>query len=271
MIFSRLFVVVCISSTEAFSPAAIKSRAKATSASSWSSLAVYTTSSDDDNNSDGGDTSTQAAGLSRRGFVSSVVATAAAGATVLTASNLPIAKTATTAWAAADLDPKTSFSTPETGRKAPDFELPSSRGSGTTSLSELTKAGKWTVLYFYPGAFSTGCTLEAKSFQRDIEEYRKSNAQIVGVSVDPPEKNEAFCSATGLDFYMLSDVGGKVSTEYGSAVRIPGFGTFSNRQTYLIDPQGKLQWVFTGVENRIPTHSKEVLAKLEEIQSGQVS
>jgi thioredoxin-dependent peroxiredoxin len=230
---------------------------RATSAAASEPLAASTSNNDNNN---GDETST----TSRRGFVNSLVA---AGATALTVSNLPIM----TAWAAADLDPKNSFSTPETGRKAPDFELPSSRGAGTTSLSELTKSGKWTVLYFYPGAFSTGCTLEAKSFQRDIDDYRKSNAQIVGVSVDPPEKNQAFCSATGLDFYMLSDVGGKVSTAYGSAVRIPGFGTFSNRQTYLIDPQGKLQWVFTGVENRIPTHSKEVLAKLEEIQSGQSS
>lgn len=156
---------------------------------------------------------------------------------------------------------------PAVGAKAPTFELPNSRGDGSTSLNALTKSGKWTVLYFYPGAFTTGCTLEAKCFQRDIDQYRDLNAQIVGVSVDPPEKNAQFCSSTGLDFFMLSDIGGNVSKLYGSALSIPGFGSFSNRQTYLIDPQGNIRWVFTDVESRIPRHSTEVLEKLKELET----
>ena len=154
---------------------------------------------------------------------------------------------------------------PVIGAKAPSFDLPNSRGDGTTSLIDLVKSGKWTVLYFYPGAFTTGCTLEAKSFQRDLDEYRKLNAQIVGVSVDPPEKNAQFCSSVGLDFFMLSDAGGAVSKLYGSALSIPGFGSFSNRQTYLIDPSGNVRWVFEDVESRIPRHSQEVLSKLTEL------
>jgi thioredoxin-dependent peroxiredoxin len=108
--------------------------------------------------------------------------------------------------------------------------------------------------------------LEARAFQRDIDSYRQLNAQIVGVSVDPPERNAQFCSAEGLDFYMLSDTGGQVSKLYGSALSIPGFGSFSNRQTYLIDPKGNLRWVFTDVESRIARHSGEVLEKLSELE-----
>jgi len=156
--------------------------------------------------------------------------------------------------------------TPLAGNKAPDFELPNSRGNGVTSLTGLTKTGKWTVLYFYPGAFTSGCTLEARGFQKDLDEYRKLNAQIVGVSVDPVEKNAQFCSEEKLDFYMLSDKGGMISKKYGSALSIPGFGTFSNRQTYLIDPQGNLRWIFTDVESRIARHSSEVLEKLAELE-----
>lgn len=156
---------------------------------------------------------------------------------------------------------------PAVGSKAPAFDLPNSRGDGNTSLDDLVANGKWTVLYFYPGAFTSGCTLEAKSFQRDLDEYRKLNAQIVGVSVDPPEKNAQFCSSVGLDFFMLSDTGGRVSKEYGSALSIPGFGSFSNRQTYLIDPNGKVRWVFEDVESRIPRHSQEVLSKLVELNA----
>jgi thioredoxin-dependent peroxiredoxin len=153
-----------------------------------------------------------------------------------------------------------------TGSKAPFFELPNSRGNGLTSLDNLVKTGKWTVLYFYPGAFTEGCTLEARGFQRDYDDYMKLNTQVVGVSVDDVKKNASFCSEEKLDFFMLSDKGGIVSKMYGSALSIPGFGTLSNRQTYLIDPKGNIQWVFTDVESRVARHSAEVLDKLAEIQ-----
>mmetsp|Transcript_16180 Transcript_16180/g.33624 ORF Transcript_16180/g.33624 Transcript_16180/m.33624 type:complete len:203 (-) Transcript_16180:269-877(-) len=100
---------------------------------------------------------------------------------------------------------------PAKGAKAPEFELPNSRGSGLVTLDSLVKNSKWTVLYFYPGAFTSGCTLEARGFQKDLETYRKLNAQVVGVSVDPVEKNAQFCTEEKLDFFMLSDKGGMVS------------------------------------------------------------
>lgn len=187
----------------------------------------------------------------RRSFLSTSTAAAGAGAIALFQPTSPaLAKT----------------NLPETGKKAPDFELPNSRGDGTTtSLADLTRGGRWTVLYFYPGAFTKGCTLEARNFQRDIDQYRTLKAQIVGVSVDSPEKNAQFCSSESLDYFMLSDDGGAVSKAYGSALRVPGIGTFSNRQTYLIDPSGNLRYVFTDVESRIVMHSEEVLEKLKEL------
>jgi len=156
---------------------------------------------------------------------------------------------------------------PTRGAKAPEFELPNSRGNGLVTLDTLVKNSKWTVLYFYPGAFTSGCTLEARGFQRDLDSYRKLNAQIVGVSVDPVEKNAQFCTEEKLDFFMLSDKGGQVSKKYGSALSIPGFGTFSNRQTYIIDPKGQLRWIFTDVESKISRHSSEVLEKLTELET----
>jgi thioredoxin-dependent peroxiredoxin len=56
-----------------------------------------------------------------------------------------------------------------------------------------------------------------------------------------------------------------VSSTYGSALSVPGFGMFSNRQTYIIDPKGQLRWVFTDVESHIARHSSEVLDKLREL------
>jgi len=155
---------------------------------------------------------------------------------------------------------------PTQGKRAPDFELENSRGNGAVTLDTLVANNKWTVLYFYPGAFTSGCTLEARGFQRDLDEFRKLNAQIVGVSVDPVEKNAQFCTEEKLDFFMLSDKGGTISKKYGSALSVPGFGTFSNRQTYLIDPTGDLRYIFTDVESKIARHSSEVLAKLSELE-----
>lgn len=174
-----------------------------------------------------------------------------------TASVLPLYYGAYTSNAATNL--------PSTGIRAPEFELPNTEGA-TVNLDSLISNGKWTVLYFYPGAFTSGCTLEAKNFQSDLSSFQKLNTQIVGVSVDPVEKNAKFCQKEGLDFYMLTDEGGKVSKLYGSAISIPGFGSFSNRQTYIIDPKGVLSWVFVDVESRVARHSKEVLTKLNELQ-----
>lgn len=194
------------------------------------------------------------AGVDRRSFVKNgVMGALAANIAVLTTSpNLAFATT--------------SSALPAIGERAPDFELPSSRGNGSITSKALLKSNKWTVLFFYPGAFSQGCTLEARAFQKDLEDYRKLNAQIVGVSVDPVEKNAQFCTEEKLDFFMLSDKGGEVSKKYGSDVNIRGVGTLSNRQTYLIDPNGKLRWIFTDVESRVPRHSAEVLEKLAELE-----
>eukprot|EP00985_Skeletonema_marinoi_P017444 scaffold9563_cov150-Skeletonema_marinoi.AAC.4 len=163
-----------------------------------------------------------------------------------------------------------SSSLPPLNTPAPDFELPNSRnnndGSPTTSLTSLLNTKKWTVLYFYPGAFTSGCTLEARNFQTDLPTYQNLNAQIVGVSVDSVEKNSEFCSAEKLEYTLLTDEGGHVSKLYGSSLSIPGFGTFSNRQTYIIDPRGDVRWVFVDVDSKIPRHSGDVLEKLRQLQ-----
>mmetsp|Transcript_26623 Transcript_26623/g.50474 ORF Transcript_26623/g.50474 Transcript_26623/m.50474 type:complete len:288 (-) Transcript_26623:28-891(-) len=154
---------------------------------------------------------------------------------------------------------------PPLNSPAPPFSLMNTNGKIIT-LDTLTSTTKWTILYFYPGAFTSGCTIEARKFQEDLPLFQDVGAQVVGVSVDSVSKNSEFCSSEGLDFFMLTDEGGKVSKAYGTSLSIPGFGTFSNRQTYIIDPQKNVRWVFVDVESRIPRHSKEVLEKLKMLQ-----
>src|SRR5881409_3086567 len=70
---------------------------------------------------------------------------------------------------------------PEVGKPAPDFSLTTGDGS-QVSLKDYH--GKWIVLYFYPKDFTSGCTMEARNFQRDLAKYEESGAIILGVSLE---------------------------------------------------------------------------------------
>jgi len=80
---------------------------------------------------------------------------------------------------------------PAEGTVAPEFTLNSQDGK-SVSLRELR--GKWVVLYFYPKDFTSGCTIEARNFQRDAAEYEKRGAAILGVSRQDEQTHKAFCA-----------------------------------------------------------------------------
>ena len=147
---------------------------------------------------------------------------------------------------------------PTLGELAPQFTLPSNSQDGEISLADYR--GKWVVLYFSPADFTSGCTLEAQRFQKDLPKYLDRNVQILGVSADDVDSHADFCDAEGLKFPLLADTDGKVSKAYGSWL-----GFVSLRHTYLIDPDGILRDRFLGVQPAI--HSAEVLAKLDELRS----
>jgi peroxiredoxin Q/BCP len=105
--------------------------------------------------------------------------------------------------------------------------------------------------------------MEAHNFQRDLARYDGMNAAIVGVSVDTAESHKDFCAKEGLNFKLLSDPDAAVSTTYGSVMEYQG-KKLSARNTFLIDPTGKLVKVYTGVKPA--THSEEVLAELTTLE-----
>lgn len=151
---------------------------------------------------------------------------------------------------------------PAVGAAAPDFSLATNEGK-ESSLKDYR--GKWVVLYFYPKDFTSGCTIEARNFQRDIAQYEKNNAVVLGVSVDTAESHKEFCAKEGLSFKLLSDTDAAVSKKYGSVMNYNG-KELSARNTFVIDPEGKIAKVFTGVKP--DAHSKEVLDTLAELQKG---
>jgi peroxiredoxin Q/BCP len=145
---------------------------------------------------------------------------------------------------------------PAVGQLAPDFTLPSQDG---LQISLASFRGKWVVLYFYPKDMTSGCTIEAHNFQRDLPLYEKQNAVILGVSVDTPDSHRQFCTKEGLTFRLLADPEHKAIDAYGSLGSFVGF-KIANRNTFLIDPAGRIAKVWTKVE--VQHHSEELLAAL---------
>jgi peroxiredoxin Q/BCP len=145
---------------------------------------------------------------------------------------------------------------PKAGQSAPTFSLPSQDGS-RVSLEQFR--GKWIILYFYPKDNTTGCTIEAHNFQRDLPKYEHLNAVILGVSLDSEDSHRSFCAKQGLTFKLLSDKEKQVTTEYGSLKNLLAI-KMAARNTFLIDPSGKIAKVWLGVSPS--THSTEVLTEL---------
>jgi peroxiredoxin Q/BCP len=144
------------------------------------------------------------------------------------------------------------------GAKAPEFSLPSQED---TNISLSQYKGKWVVLYFYPKDMTTGCTIEAHNFQRDLPKYEAANAVVLGVSLDTVESHKTFCSKDSLTFKLLADPDHKVIDAYGVPLMTHGDMKFAQRDTYLISPDGKIAKVWTGVNPN--THSDDVLAEIE--------
>jgi peroxiredoxin Q/BCP len=149
---------------------------------------------------------------------------------------------------------------PATGTTAPEVSLTSGDGNAV-NLKDYR--GKWVVLYFYPKDFTSGCTLEAHNFQRDLTKYEALHAVVLGVSVDSAESHKGFCAKEGLNFKLLADTDGKVSTEYGSVMDYHG-SKLAARNTFIIDPSGKI--VKTFIKVNPAEHSEQVLQALAALQ-----
>jgi len=149
---------------------------------------------------------------------------------------------------------------PEIGDIAPDFKLSGYNSENKDKKDWALKDfhNKWIVLYFYPKDFTAGCTLEAKGFSQLKKDFKRKNAEIIGISADTEESHDSFCNEKSINYTLLSDTNGVVSQKYGSWIP-----PYSDRNTFLISPDGKIakRWISVTPIN----HAREVLNSLNKI------
>jgi thioredoxin-dependent peroxiredoxin len=164
---------------------------------------------------------------------------------------------------------------PVAGQAAPEFKLVDQNGK-SHSLADYK--GKWVVVYFYPKDQTPGCTNQACSFTENVFAFRNAGAQVLGISVDDQASHKAFEKALstnakisaenqkviqdhGLPFPLLADPTMDTAKKYGVLVA-RGATTIASRNTFLIDPTGKVAKFYDVTPDKLDGHSAELLADI---------
>ena len=148
------------------------------------------------------------------------------------------------------------------GNKAPDFSAADQNGN-KVKLSSF-KGKKNVVLYFYPKDMTPGCTTEACDFRDQFKKFKTT--EILGVSIDSPERHQKFIEKYDLPFTLISDVDQKVVNKYGVWQEKKLYGrTFMGivRSTFIIDKLGVVRKIFPKV--KVKGHIDEVMEALKEL------
>jgi peroxiredoxin Q/BCP len=151
---------------------------------------------------------------------------------------------------------------PKVGALAPDFRLQDQNGDWVTLQSQR---GKWVVLYFYPKDNTPGCTTQACGLRDNIFAFRREGAVILGVSVDDVASKKAFAKEHSLPFPVLADSTKAVTKSYGVLTSVLGMMEYSRRDTFIIDPQGRVARHFQKVD--ADGHAELVLAEIRRLKA----
>ncbi|CAB3770669.1 peroxiredoxin [Burkholderia puraquae] len=132
------------------------------------------------------------------------------------------------------------------GAAAPDFTTQASLGGKTYTyaLADALKQGP-VVLYFYPAAFTKGCTIEAHAFADAVDRYKAYGATVIGVSADKIDTLTKFSvSECRSKFPVAADPDAKIIREYDA--KLPAIDR-ANRVSYVISPEGKILYEYTSM------------------------
>jgi len=151
---------------------------------------------------------------------------------------------------------------PAVGQLAPAFKLQDQDGKWH-SLADYQ--GKWVAIYFYPKDDTPGCTTQACSFRDNIFAFNKEGAVILGISIDDVASHKAFAAKHGLPFALLADADKSVAKRYGVLKTYMGMMEMARRDTFLIDPQGRIARHYESVDP--DGHSKVVLDDIKALKA----
>lgn len=159
--------------------------------------------------------------------------------------------------------PKAATSALPVGAKAPDF---TTRGAlagkpFTLKLSEQLKNGP-VVLYFFPAAFTPGCTAEAHEFAEATDDFKAAGATVIGMSADPVDKLAKFSTEACRDKFAVASAGPSIIKDYD--VALPLKSGMTNRTSYVIAPTGRIAYVHSALSYK--DHVKNTLAAVRSMQ-----
>lgn len=152
------------------------------------------------------------------------------------------------------------------GSSAPDFETRGALAGKifTLKLSDQLKKGP-VVLYFFPAAFTPGCTAEAHEFAEATAEFKKAGATVIGMSADPVDKLAEFSTKECSNKFAVASAGPKVIQEYDVALKsIPGLTGKTDRTSYVIAKTGKIAYAYSALDYK--DHVKNALAAVKSLK-----
>jgi peroxiredoxin len=147
----------------------------------------------------------------------------------------------------------------EHGKPAPEFTLQAAQGGDVATVDLKAALAKGpVVLYFFPKAFTTGCTVEAHLFSEHIGDFKKLGATVIGVSGDDIETQKKFSTMECRSaFLVASDPGLKVAKEYDAVLA----AAYANRTSYVIAQDGTIAYAYTNLD--ADKHVENTLAALK--------
>ena len=152
------------------------------------------------------------------------------------------------------------------GSEAPAFAAQATIGEKvfTFDLADALKKGP-VVLYFYPAAFTEGCTAEAHDFADNIENYKKLGATVIGVSKDDIAKLKEFSTnECRSKFAVASDADLKIAKSYDATIDFKE-NLYANRISYVIAPNGKIVYEYSSLDPE--KHVANTLAALRKLKA----
>ena len=149
------------------------------------------------------------------------------------------------------------------GAMAPDFTADGALGGKPFALhlKEQLRHGP-VVLYFFPKAFTDGCTFEAKAFSDASADFRKAGARVIGMSGDPVPLLQKFSTEACRSKFPVASATPAVIQSYD--VAIPGNPAMSGRTSYVIDRSGKITLVYSNRDYK--DHVAQTLAAVRALK-----